>query len=66
MIKVKSKIVKTDDKNEYVAVKYNSKHTNTNEHLVVVNHLLHKILDTKMYTKKELLKLIVLYLEKGK
>lgn len=39
MIKIKSKRVKETLTNEYVAIKYKSKHTNNNEHLIVISHL---------------------------
>ena len=39
MIKIKSKRVKETLTDEYVAIKYKSKHTNNNEHLVVISHL---------------------------
>lgn len=39
MIKIKSKRVKDTLTDEYVLIKYKNKHTNNNEHLVVINHL---------------------------
>lgn len=39
MIKIKSKRVKETLNDEYVAIKYKNKHTNNNEHLVVISHL---------------------------
>lgn len=39
MIKIKSKRVKETLTNEYVAIQYKSKHTNNNEHLIVISHL---------------------------
>ena len=46
MIKLKSKIIKTDDKNQYVRIKtYKAKNTSTAEHICVINTLITSILD---------------------
>lgn len=62
MIKIKTKVISTDDKKEQIGVSYKVKDTNTYEHLVVINHLLQEILKTNMYTKEELMKIIQMYL----
>ncbi len=64
MLKIKTKRIKEDEFNEYVGVHYKSKNTNNYEHLVLINFLLHKILETKLYNKNDLLKVVKLYLDK--
>lgn len=62
MIKIKTKRIKEDEFNEYIGIEYKVKDTNNYEHLVLINHLLHKILKTKEYTREELLKILKMYL----
>lgn len=57
MIKIKSKRVKDTLTDEYVAIKYKNKHTNNNEHLVVINHLCALMLQHGM-NKADLIKYI--------
>lgn len=57
MIKIKSKRVKDTFSDEYVAIKYKNKHTNNNEHLVVINHLCSLMLQHGM-NKADLIKYI--------
>ena len=64
MIKIKTKKIKENDKEAFIGVSYKVKNTDNHEHLVVINHLLHKILETKMYSADELLTIIALYLGK--
>lgn len=64
MIKIKTKIINKDTNKETIGVSYKVKDTNNYEHLVLINHLLHQILDTNMYTKNELMKIVKMYLEK--
>ena len=57
MIKIKSKRVKETLTDEYVSIKYKNKHTNNNEHLVVINHLCVLMLQHGM-NKDDLIKCI--------
>lgn len=57
MIKIKSKRVKDTLTDEYVTIKYKNKHTNNNEHLVVINHLCTLMLQHGM-KKADLIKYI--------
>lgn len=64
MIKIKTKRIKEDEFNEYIGLDYKAKNSSNYEHLIVINHLLQKILETKLYNKEDLLKVVKLYLDK--
>ena len=64
MLKIKTKVLKNDNNNEFIGVSYKVKDSSNYEHLVVINHLIQEILKTKLYSKKELLDIIKIYIEK--
>ena len=64
MIKIKTRKLKDNENSIVLGVDYKTKHSSNYEHLIIINHLIKELLKSKSYTKKELLDIIKIYIEK--
>lgn len=63
MIKLKTKRIKENTKEEYIGVNFKVKDTNYYEYLVAINHLLIQLLKTNDISKEKLIGILANYIE---
>lgn len=66
MIKLKTKRIKENTKEEYIGVEFKTKDTNYYEYLVAINHLIIELLKTNEISKEKLIGLLANYVEEVK
>lgn len=63
MIKLKTKRIKENTKEEYIGVEFKTKDTNYYEYLVAINHLIIQLLKTNDISKEKLIGILANYIE---
>lgn len=66
MIKLKTKIIKENTKEEYIGVEFRTKDTNYYEYLVAINHLIIQLLKTNDISKEKLIGILANYIDEVK